>query len=369
MAFSAKTKSSAPPTNNAHRANLLYEATLDFCNQRGRDKNTSTDQYTKLFYSLIGDSDTEAKKLMASHLARCNSTPRAIAYYLAMETIEIAAPFLLISPVLWERDLIQLAGRLGVSHLCAIARRADITPNIAQAVIARKNKLSCQILLRNPALKLNAVAKTQQSEVGNNSTSQNDNNGRSVMNEKPHLKASRLALLDLANIESGNKSDSTKKAESGVDMLERRLFDHAKSNNMQKFISEICEHTGIAFGEIERIVRYKGAMSVAIIFKSLGISQSDACQLAININVCAANNISGVARFKEHYNRFDSRECQDIMKNLAAKKLQNSGAWNSSVQSVRPTHQTKLENVASARRRQIMSPHSPSLFGNRRKTG
>ena len=66
----------------------------DFCNSKTYGPTIEIDQFTKLFYSLIGDTDTASKKLISSKLARNHNTPRPIAYYLAMEPIVVAAPTL-----------------------------------------------------------------------------------------------------------------------------------------------------------------------------------------------------------------------------------------------------------------------------------
>ena len=131
----------------------MLDATKQFCLRLNNNKQSDKDQYVKLFYSLIAHTDFATRKTISSILARHCYTPRPIAYYLAMEDAEIAAPFLLISPVLWERDLIQLIAKLNSSSLTIIARRADITRNIARELISHGDKTVCNMLSLNGLLK------------------------------------------------------------------------------------------------------------------------------------------------------------------------------------------------------------------------
>ncbi|MCP4183344.1 MAG: DUF2336 domain-containing protein [Hyphomicrobiales bacterium] len=350
---------STPPYNE-HRAKILYEATIKFCTQHGRKKIDEAEEYKTLFYSFISDVDHKTKKLISSHLSRNRATPRSIAYYLALETIEIAAPFLLMSRVFWERDIMQMMGKLSNSHLLIIARRSDITPAIAGVLIARGDNLINQVLSKNPTLRLNQIAQ------GNNVTP-HANEKSSIdtpveLSQKPVNELMELAQLALTDKQRPNQNPNNK-IHDQQNPIAARMLTHANTNNRVMVVRELSDYIGMNFEQVKKIVHHENCESLILFLKGINFKRDEAAQLLVKLNSDVARDESLLNRYLAQYDNFSSSQCRDVMRNLGAKNMNTA-----------PTHQPQTHdkmisnNVASARQRQITKTQGPVLFGTQRNS-
>lgn len=348
-------------SDHVRRSKILLDATVQFCNQRNRTDAGVRDQYSKIFYSLIGETDAGTKKLISSRLARCHHTPRAIAYYLAMEPIEIASPFLLISPVFWERDLLQLVERVDVAALCVIARRSDINAKIAQAIVSRGDKLSCRVLSSNPILKLNSLVLDTNPLPGSIA---NGETGTTSGGEA-HDRLMELARAS-GKIGSGASTSqpSLDNAPVSPDGFAARLLEYAKANNREMIAKEIATLIDMPVQNVDKLVQHESSASLAIFLKGLNLNRSQASQLLLLINKRTGQNIAEYTRSMAQFDRFSLSQSHDIMKNLGAKNLIGDNRNN-----IYADRESGLGNVAMLRRRQIMAKSVEPLFGIKRKAG
>ena len=358
-----QTQTFSTPPYNEHRAKILYDATIQFCAQQGRKKIDGAEEYKTLFYSFINDVDQKTKKLISSHLARNRATPRSIAYYLALETIEIAAPFLLMSQVFWERDIMQMIGKLSNSHLLIVARRSDITPAIAGALIARGDNLINQVLSKNPTLRLNQVAQ------GNNVTpsyqyteEKTDNNVPVELSKKPANELLELAQLALTGKQklNQNSNDTSPDQQNSIAV---RMLAHANSHNRIMVARELADHIGMNFEQVEKIVCHENCESLVLFLKGIDFKQSEVAQLLVKLNSNVAHNVSLLNRYIAQYDNFSASQCRDVMRNLGANKLNTAPTY----QSQSPDNAI-LNNAISVRQRQITKSQGPALFGTERRS-
>jgi len=351
------------PPHNAHRARILYDATIQFCAQQGRKKIEGTEEYKTLFNSFIKDVDHRTKKLISSHLARNRATPRSIAYYLALETIEIAAPFLLMSQVFWERDIMQMMHKLSNSHLLIIARRSDITPAIAGVLMARGDNLINQVLSKNPTLRLNHVAQgknitpTYQFEA-----EEPDRQTPAEMPQKPVNELLELAQLAFKGKRKQNNNGGEKPPNRQSPIVVRMLA-HANLRNRVMVARELADHIGMSFEKVEKIVYHENCESLVLFLKGINFSQNEAAQLLKNLHNNVADNPALLERFMGLYNRFSTSQCRDVMKNLGAKNLLNTPAHQPQA-----PDQPTLNQAVAARQRQITQHQGPTLFGTERRS-
>ncbi len=382
------TEAEIHPATAGHefRADLLLDATVQFCISQPKQRNNGSDQFKKLFYSLIGYTNNLVKKLISCRLACNQNTPRSIAYYLAMEKIDIAAPMLLISPVFWETDLIRLVKKLDLPYLSIIARRSDVTMRVAQVLIEHGDDNTRRILLANPAAKLNAIRNTG-ANIGVNldgkqqSTSyQPPTDNETFATEiKVEIKVENKAedrqtlvqqLLKLANVnEKGIRPVQENKTINNQDTrpeksIGTRLLSHAKAKDYRQVIKVISQQIGMDIEKVEKIVLHENPSSLAIFLKGLGVSAPEASVLLVELNKSVARNIAELASCMEQFNRFSIPQCCDIMRNLGAKLPKIEGDDTS-----RDYNNTVLSNAVSARRRQIFATPAPVLFGSKSKTG
>ena len=143
------------------RAPLLVEIAQDFA-KADRPSLKQINAFKELFYNLIQKSDHTQKVCLAHTLSKTPYLPRSIALYFVMDELEVSLPLLRYSPVLFEKDLISQALSVSTEHARAIAKRPDISPAIANALLSRpdENGMTIEALSRNETLKDNhAVSK------------------------------------------------------------------------------------------------------------------------------------------------------------------------------------------------------------------
>ncbi len=359
MTFKLETKNASTTADSEHRSRILYDATIQFCARQGRDRISGAEQYKKLFNTLIDGIDVKTKKLISSHLARNCNTPRSIAYYLAMEPIDIAAPFLLISKVFWERDLLQLADKLGSSQLLILARRSDITPLVAGVLIARDDKLINQVLSKNPTLRLHEHATEMRTDQSVNIAEE----ATVVHSVAPKSESPAGELLKLAQLAGKGKNTDQVIGYGDQHPIGDRLLKHAKSNNRALIAREIAEHIGMEFEPVEKIVMHKNCQSLVLFLKGLELTKRETSQLLVMLNYSVAQNISQLNQCLEHYDSFTTSQCRDVMRNLGARKLSDKQDHQSEI-----PDNTALNNAIAVRRRQIVKSQAPVMFGKQRQS-
>lgn len=114
------------------QARILTDATREFGNLT-RPGTAEIAQYKEIFYQLIPSIAQEERRLISAMLARSAFTPRAVALYFAHDRLEVAAPFILFSPVLTPTDLAIIESKKGADYRDLIKRRSvTAAPGSAQ---------------------------------------------------------------------------------------------------------------------------------------------------------------------------------------------------------------------------------------------
>ncbi|WP_051913902.1 DUF2336 domain-containing protein [Nitratireductor basaltis] len=123
--------------NNAER--IFRAAISAFC-CLPRPSRKEVQQLDDLTLGLYEAVSVSGLRFASSALSDCSPAPGGLVRRLCNESVDIAAPLLLRSPLLGDPDLIALIGRHGAGHARAIARRDSLNPVIAQLIgkIAQK---------------------------------------------------------------------------------------------------------------------------------------------------------------------------------------------------------------------------------------
>lgn len=101
-----------------------------------------------------GSVPSEIGFMLASHGAETAIVPASIVRKLAVDSIDIAAPFLKHSPQLNDADLLQVIGLRKLPHQLAIAERAALSEAVGDALVLTGNPDVVGVLLRNAGAKL-----------------------------------------------------------------------------------------------------------------------------------------------------------------------------------------------------------------------
>ena len=109
-------------SRRARQTRILVDATRDLTNNP-RPSARQIEAYKELFYQLADRLLPADRRLISTLVARSAFTPRAVALYLAQDTLDVAIPCLLYSPVLQDLDLKEIARKMGAAHRDVIAKR------------------------------------------------------------------------------------------------------------------------------------------------------------------------------------------------------------------------------------------------------
>lgn len=115
------------------RPDMLRLLVHEFLKQPIRNEAAES-RFVTLAIRLIEAVDVPVAAKHVRELAPHPAVPRALALYLATAPLSLAGPFLRLSPVLTEDDLIDLARQAAPSHLAAIAARRDVSPGLAKRI-------------------------------------------------------------------------------------------------------------------------------------------------------------------------------------------------------------------------------------------
>jgi uncharacterized protein (DUF2336 family) len=103
----------------------------------------------QILTDLIDQVEADVRRRVSARIATLKTAPHALTKLLASDAIEIARPILHHSPVLTDRDLIELVQAKTAEHREAIARRAKIPAEVSAALAARKEPEVVEALLAN----------------------------------------------------------------------------------------------------------------------------------------------------------------------------------------------------------------------------
>jgi uncharacterized protein (DUF2336 family) len=103
----------------------------------------------QILTGLIHQVESDVRKKVACRLANLASAPHQLIKVLASDEIDIAMPILFHSPVLTTQDLIEIVNAKTPEHRDAIAKRAEVPPEVVTALVAIKEPQVIATLLAN----------------------------------------------------------------------------------------------------------------------------------------------------------------------------------------------------------------------------
>jgi uncharacterized protein (DUF2336 family) len=146
---------------NHTRANreLLLENVADlFLSPEGRLTERDRAVMTDILGKLVDEVEAEVRRALAERLAVLKDAPRELVLKLSQDEIKIARPLLLGSPVLKDADLIDLVKQRTQEHRLAIAMRAGIGVEVADALVESGEEDVIEALIRNGDAQLSRQA-------------------------------------------------------------------------------------------------------------------------------------------------------------------------------------------------------------------
>lgn len=111
-----------------HKTDDLLAASVAGFTSLTRPGRYESQQFEDLAMPLLETATQRARRQVSAILAQHDVAPRKLILTLANDSIEVAAPLLLRSPILTTADLINIIGEHGLSHARIIARRQPVDP-------------------------------------------------------------------------------------------------------------------------------------------------------------------------------------------------------------------------------------------------
>lgn len=112
--------------------------------------------FSDIFLRTVDELDFDGRKDVAEQLAESAKTPRDVALRLARAEAEVADPILRQSPVLEDRDLIELAQSMSNDHLVSISRRDTLSEGVTDVLIDRGDTSVMRQVASNDGARISA---------------------------------------------------------------------------------------------------------------------------------------------------------------------------------------------------------------------
>ncbi len=130
------------------RGMLATKLAMDF--RSGNFSDSETDIATDIFRILLRDVEKRVRKTLSEQLSHCPNVPRDIVLKMVSDEPDIAGPMLQYSSTLTEDDLLAVVrSTKEVLKLCAIARRENLSQNVADTLIDTHNEQVLNDLFAN----------------------------------------------------------------------------------------------------------------------------------------------------------------------------------------------------------------------------
>lgn len=117
---------------------VVLMATVTSYESMRQPRRSDMRQFAELFGPLFLSSSDEARRQAAAALSQCQYIPAATAILIGQQPIAIAAIFLTRAASLEDATLMTIIETTGEAHAEAIARRDDLSPQVVDALVARR---------------------------------------------------------------------------------------------------------------------------------------------------------------------------------------------------------------------------------------
>jgi len=306
----------------------------------------------EFFYSLIGKTDADYRRQISILLSQNAYTPRQIAIFLALDPIAVATPILLYSPILGEKDFLNILERTGDDHAFVIAQRRSL-PKRVLAVLqtkinARSTPLSGQANRPQKQTVIAASKELNAEQTGSSATTARLTPRRDASSE----------LLALAG--KGGKLGTSKPrrnvSENPVNlrMLTNSLLTAARTQQFWQFSNAIERTCKLNAGHVRKLIEDKNAGNLATLFCALSLPEAVAGRLLLLLCPMVGRNHKIFQKIMHEYKKLDQKSAIAFFKRMDP----NFGTLESRHHVVTPLPDFSL--LLRNRRSDIQPIHSPA---------
>lgn len=293
------------------RSIILIEATRCFCRlDRPEDKDINT--YKEFFYQFIESLTRSDKRIVAALLARMDYTPRSIALYLSMEALDVAAPFLLFSPVLSETDLRAIGVKMGADYKRIMIRRREDS-------LSRVDFPELDDLDAKPAAQPLAVKNKKEATLA---VPEGD-----AIEKAKNLSGEEIMALAGAGGRLGRRgeqtttfnalpSEETSTTQQKPDL--ETLYTLAREADKTKFCDAAARFSGMESSEIMKLVKSSSGDEIVYLVRALNFSKPKDIQILLMLSPRYGRNVNAFKAAKQMLSKLEIGICQMIFNQVGA---------------------------------------------------
>lgn len=134
----------------------------ELCDEGGRSLSPAIRKTLEpIFMSIVSEAERDIRLRLSQKIAHAAWAPEALVNCLAFDDLEIASPVIAASPLLHDRDLIEILLRATLEHQLAVARRPGLATPVVEAIIEQGDPAVLTALAGNDTAEINPAAMQQ----------------------------------------------------------------------------------------------------------------------------------------------------------------------------------------------------------------
>lgn len=303
--------------SRARKSELLLDATRQFCGL-SRPTRNETVMYKELFYQLIYETGKPDRRSISAMIARNPYVPRTIAYCLALDDDDIAAPVLMFCPLFGELDILQLVRRLSPVALEILCRRTDLSPSAVKVLISQGGEKCRTLIARNPAVFENEAIQVILSGIELPPPPQTVAVAEGSPSPSP-----RQQLLDLAaRGGQGMRPEKREQPKARIEAarpFEPQLLRLLRTESTDAVAAALHGWCGIEATAVTAILERGGTTERAALLRGLGMGVIGAMQCMLLLDTDLGRNISNYSQAKQVVASLAPESCLKIVESLGGK--------------------------------------------------
>ena len=260
----------------------------------------------------IAQIGVELRRELAAVLAQRDDCPPGLMRFLANDEIDVARPVIVASPLLQERDLLEIAEHRSLEHRLVLAQRPHLPARVAEAIVGADEEGPIVALLNNPSTAIRRHALAYLVEQARRRTAfQQPLLNRAELTPDLALKLAtyavaglRTAIMVQFQIDKATIDEAIRQAEQALNaglvglmddwgkadelaaalIREKRLDVHSLSGLLASgeaalFLAGFRYYTQLPKLTVHRIVYEPGAKALAVVCRAIGMTREGFIEL------------------------------------------------------------------------------------------
>lgn len=259
-------------------------------------------QFAELFHPLFEASTEEARRQAVAALSQCPHVPPAVALFIGLQPISIAAIFLTRSPAIPDETLITIARTAGEAHARAIARRDNLSPMVIDALVSLRHSAP-RTAAASPAAATAATTEAQAAPAAAASAEAPPAAPEGGREEEIRREIKGLArhLFPAAEDRQGRRSLSP--------LQEALLVRFARSGDIGGFTTVLADALTVSRHLVARILADLSGHQLATTLVALGLRDADAASVLAGLFPALGPHLGHGTAAEELLESLDQRDC------------------------------------------------------------